>query len=219
MTKIKKVLSIVLCLSMLLGTLTVGLLFASADDTQSAEIPTYEDLVDDGTKTIYYAGFEAYEGTELSDGVIPSGSTVQIKFYAKSNLDLFRSTHFLVLDKSEAIASENFVTDITPSRTTLRITKVDGSSKTNQAKFYNKDNRDEVYISGYSANEIDKWGILKIYDSENVAHSIAGDDPYITFNLNLAPDFSGTFNVFMVEDSFTAANGTKKTNGIQYLGT
>ena len=43
MTGLKKALSIVLCLSMLLGTLTIGLLFASADDADYS-VPTYAEL-------------------------------------------------------------------------------------------------------------------------------------------------------------------------------
>ena len=111
MTRLKKVLSIVLCLSMLLGTLTVGLLSASAEDEEpSAAIPAYATLAQEaGDGDFFYAGYEfslvdkPAEGDNpavykpIENGIIPGGSTLHVKYYVKTNKDLYHGKYFLVL--------------------------------------------------------------------------------------------------------------------------
>ncbi|MBR6361462.1 MAG: hypothetical protein IKS04_06660, partial [Clostridia bacterium] len=238
MTRLKKVLSIVLCLSMLLGTLTVGLLSASAEDEEpSAAIPAYATLAQEaGDGDFFYAGYEfslvdkPAEGDNpavykpIENGIIPGGSTLHVKYYVKTNKDLYHGKYFLVLSDKTLFPSISPVTktvnsDVLSSNWSVKA--VDSEA----AGFAVYDPSEEVTvvnIDNFTAEEIDKWLIIEMDDNEKAAKpKDAGsvDKPLFEFDVKLASGKSGEFDTVMIPDSYTAYTGrNNNTVGCQYIG-
>lgn len=109
MSTLKKVISLVLCLSMLTGVLAVlGAPIASAVNISTVKTPvthTVRSVAElnnqYGDRGYYYLGLEFYEygedgkTTTLSDGYVDPGQTLQVKIYMKTSFYLKSAeTHF-----------------------------------------------------------------------------------------------------------------------------
>ncbi len=222
MTGLKKALSIVLCLSMLLGTLTIGLLFASADDADYS-VPTYAELsakAQEAGTDFFYSGMEIYEGDELTDGIIPAGGTVHVKFYVKTNRDLYQGKYFVALSDSElfATASKDVISNVESKfavSNTQNVAVTKSNAKT--AGFIKTVNRiDTSMLDGYSVSDIEKWLVIFVNDKVKAKKDISADDPLVEFDLTFLEGKTGAIDIRMFEQGFTAS-GNCTTSGEQYI--
>lgn len=219
MTHCKKVLSIVLCLAMLLGTLTTGLMFASA--AEDTAIPSYASLQSKYTSNFFYVGTEFYEGENLTNHIVSPGSSLNVKLYAKTDYPLYGGQYFIVIDNKNAVETLDRIRDeagaFADGMTALKA--FSGSA----VKFYTlKNGVATVNIAGgYTQEDIDNWYIVGIYDTKNATTARAcatNDAPLTEFNLKLKSDFEGSFNVFFVPESITPLNGgVAVTTGYQAI--
>lgn len=117
MSTFKKVISLVLCLSMLTGVFAVlGAPIASAavgDDLSKVlptptlkKVKTVADLNKNYSNGYFYLGLEFYEygadgkSTTLSDGYVTAGQTLQVRFYMKSSFYFNAATIHYAFDRN-----------------------------------------------------------------------------------------------------------------------
>lgn len=113
MSTMKKVISLLLCVAMLFGTVAVVGSVASAEELSGAplegtNIETYADLVAQyGTKTgedgltdgfIYYGAEVVESNGKITDGYVKPGDVLDVRLYVKSNMYTGDGVMFLVFD-------------------------------------------------------------------------------------------------------------------------
>lgn len=104
MSNLKKVISLLLCLSMLAGMVAIlDGAFVPTASAASAEpvthkIKTMEQLnAEYGNKDFYYLGLEFYESNgKPTDGYVQPGDTLEVRVYVKSSFFMSKlSTHYV----------------------------------------------------------------------------------------------------------------------------
>ena len=181
---------------MLLGTLTTGLMFASA--AEDTAIPTYASLQSKYPKnpdtnpdgSFFYAGVEWREGVRtqnedesytypaVTDGKIAAGSTLTGRLFVKTNYDLFTGYYYIVIDNKYAIEkTPEEATDTASDITVGGITKLSADIATvkqftaSQASFYKTAsgvvNINEEGGPNYTKEELDNWYLIGVYDTRN----------------------------------------------------
>ena len=221
MTRLKKVLSIVLCLSMLLGTLTAGLLFASAEDEEpSAAIPTYEKLAEEADGgDFFYAGYEITENGKATDYLLPAGGSFHVKFFVKTNKDLYQGKYYFAMTNSALFNTSGGKIMPTDGRVNGLSTSWTPTKKTSTNSGFVTGSGDATVsiISGYQPAEIANWVIFEINDKTKTIKNTASDNPICEFDIQLEGG-AGEFEFIQVPESFTAASGEKLTQGYQCIG-
>lgn len=113
MSNLKKVVSLLLCLSMLVGVFTVlgGTLAPTASAVKLDELPaepvinkvkTVQELnAEYGDKGYYYLGLEFYEADgKLTDGYVNAGDELTVKFYVKSSYYVYKVATNYAFDRN-----------------------------------------------------------------------------------------------------------------------
>ena len=210
MTRLKKALSIALCLTMLLGTVAVGFVFASADNT--GEIKSYSELVSEYTENFFYAGFEIYEGDELTDGAVSAGDTLHVKYYVKTDYTLTKGLYYLIIAADDtSVTTANYISSPPATGKALTI-KTYSDNKTATAKTA------KVTASYFPTYNVANWASVNISDILYTGARTANtDDPMFEFDIVLADTAAvlGNFKIFLVNEAFTAYTGSY-TSGRPY---
>lgn len=227
MTTCKKVLSLVLCLAMLLGTLTVGFLSVSA--AENYDLPTYESLVTKyaGAK-FFYAGVElndSADGSKITDFVYP-GETIDVSFFIKSNHDVYKGIYWLFLDSNmfTFVNNSGVVTDDTVSK--LTVTKTTAKAAGCYKSTTTTTTIDPAF-SDYTPAQMDNWLAIKISNldtssSANQIRNTKGDVALGKFQIKVN-DTLGTADTGLgcsmkfFNSHFTAFSGTAYGNNYCYL--
>ncbi len=203
-------------MAILLGTLTTGLMmFASA--AEDTAVPSYANLQAKYGSEFFYAGTELYEGDNLTNGIVSPGSELKVKFYVKTDYPLYTGMYYVVIDDVNAIDKVNRTMgeDNKPNDGMTALAKTNGSG----ANFCT--NAGVVNIDGYTKEQIDNWYIISINDGKNAQvtrDTATGDNPLVEFSIKIKDNYEGSFNCFLVQDSFTSAYGGKqKTRGFSAL--
>lgn len=171
MARFKKALSIVLCLTMLLGTLTIGLLSVSAAESYTNK--SYADLVTaySGKGKFFYMGVEFYDTTtgeiiKDTDAISP-GQEITVKCSIKSDYSVYAGTYFFVFDGNifefvtgSGVADDKngmAVTAVVPART---------------AKFYSVKNNVATItpaFQSYTAAQMDTWTVVRVMNNNTTS--------------------------------------------------
>ena len=234
MTKCKKLLSVVLCIAMLLGTLTTGLMVVSAEGATSMgkDIPAYASLkstyetVENGeiTKHFFYSGLELYligkddDGnpisyTKLESGAnIAPGSSLRAKFYVKTDHTLNKGQYVFAIDADNSSAYS--ISKITQSISNIQAVNTDHS----MAKLKSGTTSN---VSGYTVEDMTNWKAIMIRDastSYDRSAATQGDDtPLAEFDINLKADYEGKLSFILFPDTYTAYDGAMHTAGFENL--
>ncbi len=227
MTTCKKVLSLVLCLAMLLGTLTVGFLSVSAAETY--DLPTYESLVTKyaGAK-FFYAGVElndSADGSKVTDYVYP-GETIDVSFFVKSNHDVYKGIYYLFLDPNmfTFVNNSGVATDTTVSR--LQVAKATASAA-GCYKTTNKVDTVDPAFADYTVDQLKTWIVIKIQNIDatgntNQIRNTKGDIALGKFQIKVnetlgTADTGLGCSMRFFNSHFTASSGTAYGNNYCYL--
>lgn len=170
MAKFKKALSIVLCLTMLLGTLTIGLLSVSAAD--SYQNKTYAAL-DKAYDKFFYMGVEFYDATtgDLIEDTVYAGEEITVKCSIKSDYTVYAGTYFYVFDGNMFdFVTGSAVADDANGRASATGT----TAKT--AKFYSVNTKTNVTtitpaFQSFTTDQMDTWKVVKVMNNNVSATS------------------------------------------------
>lgn len=219
MAKCKKVLSVVLCFAMLLGTLTVGLLSVSA--AESYDLPAYSDLVTkyagEANPKFFYAGVtlkDNADGSLVEDMVYP-GEVVDVSFYTKSNYDVYKSIYWIVLDGSVfSFVTNSASTGLAANGSTVSVAK--SNAKTAGCyKTVSKVDTVDAAFSSYTVDQMNKWLVIKVTNANpaTTIRNTKGDDPLVSFKVKVndsvtASDTGLGCHVKLFPELFSCYNGT-----------
>lgn len=242
MTTLKKPLSVVLCLAMLLGTFAICV---TADATTG--VKTYNDLVTANTvdgvlNPFVYFGSDVYEnyGTEeqaLTDGVVSPGQVLHVKQYVKTSQTVgstagAETAISVMLDKAVFEIVENSWTSYT-SNPEGTYTIVDGTSyvsdsATTASKYlYGPDGNGGMKalkgvldnkVAVYTQAQVEGWTVLRYVNTSKDAASTAyaSDAKCYEFDVKVKNDaaVNATGNIFVPKTIYTGYTAGTATSNI-----
>lgn len=205
MSNLKKVVSLLLCLSMLAGVFTVlgGTLAPAASAMKLDELPaeptinkvkTVEQLnAQYGDAGYYYLGLEFYESDgNLTDGYVNAGDTLTVKVYLKTSFYVKRATTVYAFDRNFFDVS-NGATTLTYDASVAANAKDDGTNNT--GIFYPTEGG-ATSKSYYNKANTPSNTAFKLHDSDNKT-------PGVKFTWNTT--WAGNDNYFYKDATTSAA--------------
>ncbi len=218
----KKVLSIVLCISMLLGVLSIGSIFAFADGETGAEaagantVPTYAELQQKYTENFLYAGLDAYESGKIetqfdtpTDFILIPGRTIRFNAYIKSDKDIYSGRYYVIYD-STLFRLKSWDKDALGE-----VAKGGGIKNRNT----NNININEETVSGFTKEEIANWNVLIVSDTVNeTVRETKSDSPLFYIDMEVKKDLRksdavSSGGIFFIPEAFgnNVFGGTDET--------
>lgn len=205
MSNLKKVVSLLLCLSMLAGVFTVlgGTLAPTASAVKLDELPaeptinkvkTVEQLnAQYGDAGYYYLGLEFYEADgNLTDGYVNAGDTLTVKVYLKTSFYVKKATTVYAFDRNFFDVS-NGATTLTYDTSVAANAKDDGTNNT--GIFYPTEGTATSKSYYNKANTLSNTN-FKLLDSD-------GKTPNVKFTWNTT--WAGNDNYFYKDATTSAA--------------